>query len=82
MPQRCWNTKACGLAAVHALQADKTNQTFWQKINESRSSSQPTLVGGVNGGSEIVKIWKDYFKGILNSDNSVNKSVEFVEHRT
>jgi len=67
---------------VHALQADKTNQTFWQKINESRSSSQPTLVGGVNGGSEIVKIWKDYFKGILNSDNSVNESVEFVEHRT
>jgi len=40
----------------------------------------PTLVGGVNGGSEIVKMWKDYFKGIFNFDNSANESGEFVEH--
>ena len=26
-------------------------------------------------------MWKDYYKGILNSDNSANKSAEFVEHR-
>jgi len=37
-------------------------------------------VGGVDGGSEIVKMWKDYYKGILNSDNSANESAEFVEH--
>jgi len=40
----------------------------------------PTLVGGVKGGSEIVKMWKDYFKEILNSDKSVDESAEFVEH--
>ena len=34
-------------------------------------------MGGANGGSEIVKMWKDYFKGIL---NSANGSVESVEH--
>ena len=38
------------------------------------------MVGGANGGSEIVKLWKDYFKGILNSDNSANRSAESVEH--
>ena len=37
-------------------------------------------MGGANGGSEIVKIWKDYFKGILNSENSANGSEESVEH--
>jgi len=37
-------------------------------------------VGGANGGSEIVKMWKDYFKGILNSENSGNGSAESVEH--
>jgi len=26
------------------------------------------------------KMWKDYFKGILNSDNSANASTVFVEH--
>jgi len=58
--------KANGLAA--ALQADKTKKSFWQKFNnKNRSPSLPTLVGGANGGSEIVKMWKDYFKGILNS---------------
>ena len=38
------------------------------------------MVGGINGGSEIVKMWKDYFKGILNSANSASESAEFVEH--
>jgi len=53
--------KANGLAA--ALQADKTKKSFWQKVNnKNRSPSLPTLVGGANGGSEIVKMWKDYFK--------------------
>jgi len=33
-------------------------------------------VSGVNGGSEIVKMWKDYFKGILNSEISANESME------
>jgi len=33
-------------------------------------------VGGANGGLEIVKMWKDYFKGILNSENSANGSAE------
>jgi len=52
--------KANGLAA--ALQADKTKKSFWQKVNnKNRSPSLPTLVGGANGGSEIVKMWKDYF---------------------
>ena len=37
-------------------------------------------MGGANGGSEIVKMWKDYFKGILNSENSANGSAESVEH--
>jgi len=37
-------------------------------------------VSGVHGGSEIVKMWKDYYKGILNSGNSVNESAEFAEH--
>ena len=70
--------KANGLAA--ALQADKT-KPFWQKVNNKNSSpSLPTLVGGANGGSEIVKMWKDYFKGILNSENSANGSAESVEH--
>jgi len=36
-------------------------------------------VGGANGGSEIVKMWKDYFKGILNSENSANESAEYVD---
>ena len=71
--------KANGLAA--ALQADKTTKSFWQKVNnKNRSSSLPTLVGGAKGGSEIVKMWKDYFKGILNSENSANGSAESVEH--
>ena len=49
--------KANGLAA--ALQADKTKKSFWQKVNnKNRSSSLPTLVGGANGGSEIVKCGK------------------------
>jgi len=29
-----------------ALQADKTSPSFWQKVNKSRSPSQPTLAGG------------------------------------
>ena len=33
-------------------------------------------MGGVNGGSEIVKMWKDSFKGTLNYENSANESVE------
>ena len=33
-------------------------------------------MGGANGGSEIVKMWKDYFKGILNSESSANESVD------
>ena len=71
--------KANGLAA--ALQADKTKKSFWQKVNnKNRSSSLPTLVGGANGGSEIVQMWKDYFKAILNSENSANGSAESVEH--
>ena len=71
--------KANGLAA--ALQADKTKKSFWQKVNnKNRSPSLPTLVGGANGGSEIVKMWKDHFKGILNSENSANGSAESVEH--
>ena len=70
---------ANGLAA--ALQADKTEKSFWQKVNnKNRSSSLPTLVGGANGGSKIVNMWKDYFKGILNSENSANGSAESVEH--
>jgi len=69
--------KANGLAA--ALQADKT-KSFWQKVNnKNRSSSLPTLVGGANGGSEIVKMWKDSL-GILNSENSGNEPAESVEH--
>ena len=71
--------KANGLAA--GLQADKTKKSFWQKVNnKNRSSSLSTLVGGANGGSEIVKMWKDYFKGILNSENSGNGSAENVEN--
>jgi len=37
-------------------------------------------VGGVNGGSEVVRMWKDYYKGISNSYNSTNESAEFEEH--
>ena len=37
-------------------------------------------MGGANGGSEIVKTWKDYFKGILNSEYSANGSAESAEH--
>jgi len=37
-------------------------------------------VGGANGGSEIVKMWKYYFNGILNSENSADGSAEPVEH--
>jgi len=40
----------------------------------------PTLVGGANHGSDIVKMWTDSFKGILNSENSANGSAESVEH--
>jgi len=65
-----------GLAA--ALQADKTKKSFWQKVNnKNRSPSLSKLVGGANGGSEIIKMWKDYFKGKLNSENG---SAESVEH--
>ena len=53
--------KANGLAA--ALQADKTKKSFWQKVNnKNRSPSLPTLVGGANGGSEIVKCGKTILK--------------------
>jgi len=38
------------------------------------------MVGGANGCSEIVKIWKDCCKVILNSENSANGSAESVEH--
>jgi len=42
-------------------------ESIWQKVNNKiGSSSLPTLVGGANGGSEVVKMCKDYFKGILN----------------
>ena len=27
-----------------------------------------------------MRMWKDYFKGILNSENSANESAESVEH--
>ena len=37
-------------------------------------------MGGANGGSEIVKMWKDYFKGIVNSESSANESAESVDH--
>jgi len=47
---------------------------------KNRTPSLPTLVGGANGGPEIVKMWKDYFKGILNSENSGNGPAESVEH--
>ena len=63
--------KANGLAA--ALQADKTKKSFLQKVNNKNRSPS-------NGGSEIVKMWKDYFKGTLNSENSANESAESVEH--
>ena len=47
--------QANGLAAT--LQANKTKKSFWQNVNnKNRSPSLPTLVGGANGGSEIVKI--------------------------
>ena len=84
MPQKAEMHKANGLAA--ALQADKTKKSFWQKVNnKNRSPSLPTLVGGTNGGSEMVKMWKNYFKGILNSENCANESAESaesVEHTT
>ena len=48
--------------------------------NKNRSPSLPTLVGGANGGSEIVKMWKDYFKEILKSESSANESAEYVDH--
>jgi len=56
-------------------------------VNENRDASElrasdksiPTLVEGANGGSEIVNMWKDYFKGTLNSENSANGSAESVE---
>jgi len=35
--------------------------------------------GWGNGGSEIVKTWKDYFHRILKSENYDNESAEFVE---
>ena len=63
------------------LRFDKTKKSCWQKVNnKNRSSSLLTLVGGANGGSEIVKMWKDYFTGILNSENSGNGPAESVEH--
>jgi len=37
-------------------------------------------VSGVSGGSEIVKMWKDHYKIILDSDDSANESAEFVEN--
>jgi len=37
-------------------------------------------VEGANGGSEIVKMWKDYFKGVSNSEKSANGSAEYIEH--
>ena len=71
--------KANGLAA--ALQANKTKKSFWQKVNnKNRSPSLPTLVGGANGGSEIVKMGKDCVKGILNSENFASGSAGSVEH--
>jgi len=72
------NFSATELAA--SLQAGKTNKTFWQYNNKNRSPLLPTLVGGVNGGSEIVEMCKDYFNGISNSDNSANDSAKFVEY--
>ena len=71
--------KANGLVA--ALQADRTKKSFWQMVNnENISPSLPALVEGANGGSEIVKMWKDYFKAILNSESSANGYAESVGH--
>jgi len=39
-------------------------------------------VRGTNGGLDIVKMLNDYFKGILNPENSANGSPESVEHST
>jgi len=65
----------------NSWRSNKAKKSFCQKFNnKNRSSSLPTLVGGANGGSEIVKMWKDCFKGILNSENSANGSAESVEH--
>jgi len=70
--------KANGLAA--ALHANKTKKTIWQNVNnKTRSPSLPTVMCGVDGGTEIVKIWKDLFKEILHSKNSGNESAESVE---
>ena len=55
--------KANGVAA--ALQADKTKKSFWQNVNnKNRSASLSTLEGEAKGGSEILKMWKGYFKVI------------------
>ena len=51
-----------------------------KKVRQLKKCSQLSLVGGANGGSEIVKMWKDYFKGILISENSGNGPAESVEH--
>ena len=55
-------------------------QNIEKKQLEKGILSLPTLVGGANGGSEIVKMWKDYLKGILNSESSANESAESVDH--
>ena len=69
--------KANGLAA--ALKKDKTNKAFWHHVdNKNRVASIPMTVGGVSGGSEIVHMWKDYFSGILNADQSANLNIDFV----
>ena len=51
------------------------------ECQEQKQISITTNIGGeVNGGSKIVEMWKDYFKGIINSENSVRVSAEFVEY--
>ena len=70
--------KANGLAA--ALQADKTKKSFWQKVNnKKRSHHYQHWWEGKMVVQRLLK-WKDYFKGILNSENSANGSAGSVEH--
>jgi len=73
--------KKVGKPGLQVLTPLKTWRDFNTKLVHTFMQSHKTCEkhqGGANGGSEIVKIWKDYFKGILNSEDSANESAVSV----
>jgi len=66
---------------VRVLQHSGVESSTYCQIPNTNQIPNTTNIGEwVIGGSEIVRMWKDYFKRILNSEISANEFAESVEH--